>query len=481
MLEEIIKVRKEKREEFKKRGIEPYPEHISGKRELIGEVIKNFLKYQKRNKEITLCGRIFSIRDHKEIIFVDLKDFTGQIQLILKKDPLKLEDLDLFTKFFDIGDFLEAKGKVIYSKTKEKSLLVRDFKILAKSLRPLPKTWYGLEDTEERFRKRYLDLLMNESVKERFILRSEIINYLREFLNNLGFLEVETPILQNVYGGANARPFTTHLEYLDLPLYLRIAPELYLKRLIIGGYEKIYEIARCFRNEGIDREHNPEFTLLELYQAYSNREELMDLIEDLFKFLHKKLKKKCPDLSFWIKKKWPKVKYLDFIKKKTGLDINDDQKKWFQKAKELNLEVKESDDKFKIIETLFKYFRREIKEPTFIIDHPIQISPLAKRKSKESHLASRFQLIINGWELVNGFSELNDPLDQRERFLEQEKMKKKGDEEAHPKDEDFLEALEYGMPPTGGLGIGIDRLVAILTKAPSLKEVIFFPFMKPKK
>lgn len=480
MLEEIIKTRKEKIKELKKKGIEPYPEEISEKRILIKEVIENFTEYQKKKKEITLCGRIFAIRDHKEIIFVDLRDFAGKIQLIIKKDPLKKEDLDFFLKFFDIGDFIEVKGRVIESKTNEKSLLVKEFKLLTKSLRPLPKTWYGLEDIEERFRKRYLDLLINDSVKERFILRSEIINCIREFLNQRGFLEVETPILQNVYGGANARPFKTHLDYLNLPLYLRIAPELYLKRLIIGGYEKIYEFARCFRNEGIDREHNPEFTLLELYQAYSFKEELMNLIEDLFRFLSKKLNKKCPNLSLWAKKKWKRVKYLDFIKEKANLEYQSDKKEWLKKAKELKLEVNEKEEKFKIIETLFKYYRKEIKEPTFIIDHPIEISPLAKRKKQEPYLASRFQLIINGWELVNGFSELNDPIDQRERFLEQEKMKKGGDIEAHPKDEEFLEALEYGMPPTAGLGIGIDRLVAILTGAPSLKEVIFFPFMKPK-
>ncbi len=479
MLEEIIKVRKEKIKILREKGINPYPEKsrvdIS-----IGEVLRNFNYFFKKKKKLNIAGRIFAIRDHKEILFMDLRDMTGKIQLIFKKDDFSDEEMDEIRKFIDIGDFLNVKGIVIKSKTKEKSLLVKDYSLLAKSLRPLPKTWYGLEDTEERFRKRYLDLLMNEEVKERFFLRSEIISLIREFLNKLGFIEVETPVLQTVYGGATAHPFKTHLEYLNLPLYLRIAPELYLKRLVIGGMEKIYEIGRCFRNEGIDREHNPEFTLLELYQAYATREDLMILIEDLFLFLKKKLKKKIPKLAILTKGKWARKKYSDFLKEKTGLNREDAKEKWFKKAQELKVEIKESDPKGKIMESIFKKYRGEILKPTFIIDHPIDISPLAKRKEKEPEIASRFQLIIEGWELVNGFSELNDPIDQRERFLEQEKLKKIGDLEAHPKDEEFLEALEYGMPPTAGLGIGIDRLVALLTDAPSLKEVIFFPFMKPK-
>jgi lysyl-tRNA synthetase class 2 len=481
MLKDIINIRKQKIEELKKTGINPYPEKV--KRDFsISEILKNFNSFSKKGKKIYVVGRILALRDHKDIFFADICDMSGKIQIILKKDSLKNKALDFFRKFFDIGDFIEVKGKAVKSQTKEKSILVEEYRLIAKSLRPIPSVWYGLEDVEERFRKRYLDLLMNPEVKERFLLRSEIISLIREFLNNLGFIEVETPILQTVYGGANAQPFKTHLEYLNLDLYLRIAPELYLKRLIIGGFEKIYEIGRCFRNEGIDREHNPEFSLLELYSAYSSREDLMELIEDMFRFLAKKLRKKLLHLSDLFKRKWPRIKYEDFLKKKTGLGFDEDLDLWLKKARELEIELEKKDiKKEKIFELIFKKYRREIKEPTYIIDHPVEISPLAKRKEDSPNLVSRFQLIVNGWELVNGFSELNDPLDQRERFLKQEEMRQKGDLEAHPQDEEFLEALEYGMPPTAGLGIGIDRLVAVLTEAPSLKEVIFFPFMKPKK
>lgn len=479
MLEDIIKIRKQKLEELKKLGLDPYPEKVS--RDFsIEKVLKNFKKLSSSKKEVFLVGRILAIREHKEIIFGDLEDMSGKIQLIFKKDPLNIEEIDFIRKYLDIGDFIEVKGKAIKSQTKEKSILVKKFRIICKSLRPIPKIWYGLEDTEERFRKRYLDLLMNSDVKQRFLIRSKIINLIREFLNQLGFLEVETPILQTVYGGANAQPFKTHLNYLDIDLYLRIAPELYLKRLIVGGFEKIYEIGRCFRNEGIDREHNPEFTMLELYSAYSCKEDLMILVENLFKFLIKKLKKEIPSSQKFLKKAWKRIRYEDFLKKKTGLSFKNEIQDWLKKAEELNIDIEKNADNGKIWEAFFKKYRREIKDPTFVVDHPIEVSPLAKKKSENPQVVSRFQLIINGWELVNGFSELNDPLDQRERFKKQEEMRRKGDVEAHPKDEEFLEALEYGMPPTAGLGIGIDRLVAVLTEAPSLKEVIFFPFMKPK-
>ena len=479
MLEDIIQTRIQKIQELKKQGIDPFPEKVKRSFE-ISKALKDFSILSKKKKKIDLAGRIVAIRFHKNIIFVDLKDSTAKIQLIFKEDILSSQKLEFFNKYFDLGDFLGVKGVLIKSQTGEKSLLVYDYQMLAKSLRPIPKEWYGLEDAEERFRKRYLDLLVNDEVKQRFYLRSKIISLIREYFNSLGYLEVETPILQAVYGGANAKPFRSYLDYLSLPVYLRIAPELYLKRLLIGGMDKIYEIGKCFRNEGIDREHNPEFTMLELYSAYENREYLMKLLKGLFKFLEKNLKKEAPVLSKLVKEEWKIISLETFLKSKTGLTLKDSEEDWRQKAQELKIEIQGEESKEKIMDLVFKNFRGEIKKPTFIIDQPVILSPLAKKKSDNPDLTSRFQLIINGWELVNGFSELNDPLDQRERFDRQEQNRKKGDLEAHPRDTDFLLALEYGMPPAAGLGIGIDRLVAILTEAPSLKEVILFPFMKPK-
>jgi lysyl-tRNA synthetase class 2 len=344
----------------------------------------------------------------------------------------------------------------------------------------LPDIWYGLEDAEERFRRRYLDLLENETAKERFILRSKIISAIREFLDEKEYLEMETPILQPLYGGANAKPFITYLEALKMKIYLRIAPELYLKRLIVGGLENVYEIGKCFRNEGIDREHNPEFTILELYSAYQSREEAMKLVEDLFKFLARRFQKQSAAGKIFLQKVWKKIGYEDFLEKETGLTFKDKEEKWRQKAEAMEIKLEKGDSKEKIAEAIFKKLRAKIIEPTFIIDHPLAISPLAKKIKDDPNKTARFQLVVSGLELVNGFSELNDPRDQKNRFKEQAKMREKGDLEAHPQDLDYIEALEYGMPPTAGLGIGIDRLMAVFTEAPSLKEVILFPFMKPK-
>lgn len=480
MLDDLIKERLKKLEKLKEKGIDPYPEKT--KRQFsIDQALNNFPRWAKEKKKIILAGRIWAIRQHGGAIFVDIKDEKAKIQLLLKKDELGGEKMKFFEDFFDWGDFLEAQGVLFKTKKGEKTLLVQGFRLLAKSLRPLPDTWYGLEDAEERFRRRYLDLLENETVKKRFILRGKMISAIREFLNEKEFLEVETPILQPLYGGANANPFTTYLEALKMNLYLRIAPELYLKRLIVGGLENIYEIGKCFRNEGIDREHNPEFTMLELYSAYKTREEAMKLVEELFKFLAKRFQKESPSGKIFLRKKWEKVDYEDFLKKEIGLTFKDDKVKWQQKAKEMRIELNKDDSKEKISEAVFKKLRNKITEPTFIIDHPSAISPLAKRLQENPDKTARFQLIVSGLELVNGFSELNDPRDQKQRFEEQAAMREKGDLEAHPQDLDYIEALEYGMPPSAGLGIGIDRLAVIFTDAPSLKEVILFPFMKPRK
>ena len=480
MLDEIIKERIKKLKKLEKLGIDAYPEKT--KRQFsISQALDNFSSWSKNKKKIVLAGRILGIREHGGAVFADIMDQNNKIQLLFKKNELGEEKLKFFQDFFDLGDFIQTHGILFTTKKGEKTLLVKDFIILSKSLRPLPKTWYGLEDAEERFRRRYLDLIENENVKERFILRSKIIRAIREFLDKKDFLEVETPILQPLYGGANANPFVSYLEALKMKIYLRIAPELYLKRLVVGGLENIYEIGKCFRNEGMDREHNPEFTILELYSAYKSREEAMSLVEELIKSLARQFEKECPESKIFLTKTWPKIGYEDFLKKEINLNFKNTKEQWFEKAKSMKIKINKNDSKEKIAEAIFKKLRSKLITPTFIIDHPTAISPLAKKKQDDKEKTSRFQLIAAGSELINGFSELNDPRDQKERFLEQVKMRKKGDSEAHPLDTDYIEALEYGLPPTAGLGIGIDRLITVFTKAPSLKEVIFFPFMKPKK
>ncbi len=480
MLDEIIKERIKKLKKLEKLGIDAYPEKT--KRQFsISQALDNFSSWSKNKKKIVLAGRILGIREHGGAVFADIMDQNNKIQLLFKKNELGEEKLKFFQDFFDLGDFIQTQGILFTTKKGEKTLLVKDFIILSKSLRPLPKTWYGLEDAEERFRRRYLDLIENENVKERFILRSKIIRAIREFLDKKDFLEVETPILQPLYGGANANPFVSYLEALKMKIYLRIAPELYLKRLVVGGLENIYEIGKCFRNEGMDREHNPEFTILELYSAYKSREEAMSLVEELSKSLARQFKKECPESKIFLTKTWPKIGYEDFLKEEINLNFKNTQEQWLEKAKSMKIKINKNDSKEKIAEAIFKKLRSKLITPTFIIDHPTAISPLAKKKQDDVEKTSRFQLIAAGSELINGFSELNDPRDQKERFLDQVKMRKKGDSEAHPLDIDYIEALEYGLPPTAGLGIGIDRLITVFTKAPSLKEVIFFPFMKPKK
>lgn len=480
MLNEIIKERIKKLKKLEKLGIDAYPEKT--KRQFsISQALDNFSSWSKNKKKIVLAGRILGIREHGGAVFADIMDQDNKIQLLFKKNELGEEKLKFFQDFFDLGDFIQTQGILFTTKKGEKTLLVKDFNMLSKSLRPLPKTWYGLEDAEERFRRRYLDLIENENVKERFILRSKIIRAIREFLDKKDFLEVETPILQPLYGGANANPFVSYLEALKMKIYLRIAPELYLKRLVVGGLENIYEIGKCFRNEGMDREHNPEFTILELYSAYKSREEAMSLVEELIKSLARQFKKECPESKIFLTKTWPKIGYEDFLKKEINLNFKNTQEQWLEKAKSMKIKINKNDSKEKIAEAIFKKLRSKLITPTFIIDHPTAISPLAKKKQDDKEKTSRFQLIAAGSELINGFSELNDPRDQKERFLDQVKMRKKGDSEAHPLDTDYIEALEYGLPPTAGLGIGIDRLITVFTKAPSLKEVIFFPFMKPKK
>jgi len=387
---------------------------------------------------------------------------------------------------FDIGDFIELRGVLFETKKKEKTIKIRDYNILAKSLRPLPEKWHGLKDIEERYRKRYLDLIFNEEVKEKFLKRAEIIKNIREFLQNQGFVEVETPVLQPIYGGARARPFKTHLNALDIDLYLRISPELYLKRLLVGGFEKVYEIGKCFRNEGIDKHHNPDFTMLEFYWAYADYKQLMTLTEKLFVFVLRKVFGKT-EIEYEGRKikfdpPWQRIEFLDLLEKYADVKFEElNQESLFKKALQFGLKVKKEMPKAEIADEIYKkYCRPQIIQPTFIIHHPIGFQPLAKQLRKHPERLANFQLVVAGFELINAFSELNDPIEQKKRFEEQEKLHKKGLEESQRMDKDFIEALEYGMPPAAGFGMGLDRLVALLTNSHSLREVILFPTMKPK-
>ncbi len=443
MLKDIIEVRKKKLSLIKKTGFNPYPAKTQITHNVIS-LLSDFNSLSKSKKKVWLAGRILSLRDIGSLVFMDVYDGTGKIQIVLSKKNLK--DFNFLKEVIDIGDFLEVGGQVFKTKKGEKSVEAFFAKIIVKSLKPLPSVWHGLKDTEDRFRKRYLDMIFNPEVKEIITLRSKIIRDLREKLWFEGFTEVETPILQPIPGGALARPFITHYNALNEDVYLRIAPELYLKRLLVGGFNKIFEIGRVFRNEGISKEHNPEFTMLELYWTYQDYEGLM-------KFTERLLKKFIPG-------PYQKITYSDLIKKYAGQDVK-------------------KIDPDKIDEIFKKKVRPKIKTPTFVIKHPKVISPLAKSSEEDSELADRFHLIVDGMEVVNAFSELNDPIDQRERMEEQENLYRAGNLEASRLDNEFLEALEYGMPPAAGLGLGVDRLIALLTKKP-VKETIIFPTLKQK-
>lgn len=444
-LEDIREGRIKKLEKIKSWGKNPYPAKVR-RTHLVGEVLGKFDSFAKPKKKVRMAGRLMAKREHGGSAFFDLQDESGTIQIYFKKDVLG-GDYEKAVEVLDIGDFLEAEGRLFKTKKGEKTVEVSDWAILVKSLRPLPEKWHGLQDVEERFRKRYLDLLMNPEVKDKFDKRSALIWALRTELARQGFMEVETPMLQALPGGARARPFTTHHNALDTDFYLRVSPELYLKRLLAGGYEKIFEIGKNFRNEGIDHDHNPEFTMLELYWAYQDYKGLMV-------FAEKMLKK-------WIPGPWETMTFAEAVKKLAGKD-------WRSIPKD-DLEV-----------FYKKELRPKIQKPTFIIDYPESIMQLAKIKSDAPDLTESFQLLVQGTELVKGFSELNDPIFQRQQMERQDALYRSGDEEATRLDEDFLEALEYGMPPAAGLGIGIDRLAMLATDTKNVKEVVLFPTMRSR-
>lgn len=473
-LEELKKIRLQKLAEIKKLDIDPYPARTSRKQSVIKALTM-------MGKSVMIAGRIMGIRGHGGIQFFDLNDESGKIQLVFKKDQLKTNDQKLLA-LLDIGDFLAAQGKVFKTKAGEVSIEVTDLQLLTKAIRPLPSIWHGLKDVEERYRQRYVDLAINAEVKKIFYLRTKVLRTIREFLDNNGFLEVETPILQPMYGGASARPFVTHHNALNCDLYLRISDELYLKRLIVGGFEKVYEVSKDFRNEGIDRVHNPEFTQVEFYWAYGDYEDLMKLTEEL---IAKILKNDLGDIKINFKFPIPRITFRNLLLKEVGIDIDkiDSEKDLLSeiKKKKIKIDLKRVIGLGGIFDKLYKEkIRPKIIEPTFVIDYPASMIALAKRKEDNPKQIASFQLLANGFELIKAYNELNDPIDQKERWLETEKLSKKGDEAAERLDEDYIRALEYGMPPTAGWGMGIDRLVSVLTGLP-IKEVILFPTLKPEK
>lgn len=473
-IDEIREGRLRKLESLRERGIDPYPvdSHYD---KTLAEAKAGF----KEGDSLTLVGRIVGKRGQGKIIFFDLFDGTEKMQALLKRgEPTKEEDFDIFEECFDIGDFAEVRGTLFTTKQGEKTVLVETLRMLAKSLRPLPEKWHGLQDVEERFRKRYLDLLSNEETRARFITRAKIVEAVRRTLEESGFIEMETPALQPLYGGASAEPFVTHHNALDIDLYLRISDELYLKRLLVGGFPKVYEIARDFRNEGIDATHNPEFTMLEFYEAYSDAKKQRAFVEEMMKRVGKAIGSNIFEGEFRIER------YADAIAKYTSLKspLTASHGELVEEAERLGADVDPRASEVKILDSIFKKaVRPNLVDPTFLIDYPLDYLPLTKRKPGEEKIVDAFQFYCGGFELVKAFSELNDPLDQRERFEKQEKVMDKGEKDAQPLDEEFLEAMEYGMPPAGGVGIGIDRLTMLLTGVSNIKEVILFPTLKPRK
>lgn len=484
-LEELRNERIEKLKKLQDKGINPYPVSVSCD-ETLADIHKNFDKLLSKKKELCVCGRILAIREHGGSVFVDIHDGTEKLQVYLKKDEIGEESFNLFLDTIDIGDFIDATGELFVTKKEEASLKASKWRIVSKSLRPLPDKWHGLSDVEERFRKRYLDILMDEEVKNRFIFRSLIIREIRNYLDDKNFLEVETPMLQPLPGGATAKPFKTHHNALDMELYLRIAPELYLKELLVAGFKKVYELGRNFRNEGIDVTHNPEFTSIEVYEAYSTPKEQMELIEELFKNVIKQVTGNFSIEHDGTTIDFSKFEHMTFaaLMKKYAL-INESEfnnrEELVKKAAQFNLKIEDFEGPEKILDAIYKKVARpKLTNPTFITDYPAAFSPLAKRKDGNPELIDRFQLIAGGFELVNGFSELNNPLEQEERFKEQEEKRTAGDEEAQKKDEEYITAMEYGMPPATGWAIGIDRLVMLLTDTKNIREVIIFPTLRPK-
>lgn len=487
-INELIEQRIKKLADLREAGIEPFggtyaaEDHASALHDTCRTLTKEAL--EERSVTCSLAGRIVALRDFGKAAFAHIQDETGKMQIYFKKDILG--DRFRLLKKLDIGDIIGLKGKLFRTKTNELTAEVEDFMILTKALRPLPEKWHGLKDIETRYRQRYVDLIVNPEVRQVFVKKSMLIKAIRDFLESKGFIEVETPMMQPIPGGATARPFKTHHNALGVDLFLRIAPELYLKRLLVGGYERVYELNRNFRNEGISTKHNPEFTMLEFYIAYRDYNFLMSLTEELIVSVAKKLLGtlhiQYEDQMIDLTPPWPRVPMLDaLVKNGVPPEVLQDREKALAWGKENGIALEKGAALGKILDEIFKEkVEPGLIRPTFVIDHPVELSPLAKRKTDNHNLVERFELFIAAREIANAFSELNDPMDQKQRFYAQVEAKTRGDEEAHSMDEDFIRALEYGMPPAAGEGIGIDRLVMLLTNSPSIRDVILFPQLKPE-
>lgn len=492
-------LRRQSLEELRKLGIEPYPADLYDVNVTAADIHKNFPEDNNLYQEVSIAGRIMQRRIMGAASFTEIQDATGKIQLYFRRDEICKGDNKtmyniVFKRLLDIGDIIGVKGYVFITKMGEITIHVKEFKLLSKSLKVLPvvkekedKTWDAFTDPEQRYRQRYLDLIVNPQVKDVFVKRAKLVNSMRSYLNEKAYLEVETPILQPLYGGAAARPFKTFHNTLDMTLYLRIANELYLKRLIVGGYDGVYEFSKDFRNEGMSRFHNPEFTQMELYVAYKDYDWMMGLVEEMVEKIaldmHSATKVQVGEKEIDFKRPWKRITMYDAIKEYTTIDISEmNEKELVEVAKNVGVDVDESMGKGKLIDEIFgETVEPNLIQPTFITDYPVEMSPLAKKHRSKEGLVERFEAICNGKEICNAFSELNDPIDQRSRFEEQLELGKRGDDESMVLDEDFLRALEYGMPPTAGLGIGIDRLSMILTNQPSIQDVLFFPQMRPEK
>ena len=483
-MNKLMQIRREKLEELQKEGKNPFEITKFDRTNTAGEIKANYEKFE--NKDVTVAGRIIAKRIMGKASFCTIQDSDEKIQSYVSINDLGEESYKAF-KTWDIGDIIGITGFVFKTRTEEISVHAKEVKLLSKSLRPLPEKFHGLKDVDLRYRQRYVDLIMNPEVKETFIKRSRIISKIRNILDEKGYLEVETPVLNTLSGGATARPFITHHNTLGIPMYLRIATELNLKRLIVGGYDKVYEMGRIFRNEGMDIRHNPEFTTIELYAAYENYHDMMDITEEIFQKCAIEVcgttKVTYQGVEVELGGKWKRISMIDSIKEVTGIDFNkiNSNEEAIALAKERKIEIPSGKETRGHIISLFfdEYVEKTIVQPTFIYDYPVEISPLAKKSPKDPRLTERFEAFICGREYGNAFSELNDPIDQYERFKEEIAARENGDEEAGMMDEDFVQALEYGMPPTGGLGLGIDRLVMLLTDSVSIRDVLLFPTMKP--
>ena len=482
-LSEVLQVRRDKLANLQEMGRDPFKESRYDRTHYSVQVKEGFEALE--GETVKIAGRMMSKRIQGKAGFIDIQDAEGRIQSYVRKDRLGDEEYTIF-KTYDIGDIVGIEGEVFITKRGEISVKADKVTLLSKSLQILPEKYHGLKDQELRYRQRYVDLIVNPEVKDAFITRTKALKALRSYLDERGFLEVETPILNTIAGGANARPFITHHNTLHIPMYLRIANELYLKRLIVGGFDKVYEMGRMFRNEGMDMKHNPEYTAIELYQAYADYTDMMEITENLIAHMAEvatgstKIVYQGKEIDF--KPPWRRMTMIDCVKELSGVDFNEinTDEEAIAIAKEKGIEIKPGMRRGEIIAEFFEEFGEDkLVQPTFITQHPVEISPLSKRNNEDPRLTDRFEAFANGWELANAFSELNDPIDQKGRFMDQLRKKELGDDEACDMDEDFLNALEVGLPPTGGLGIGIDRVIMLLTDSSSIRDVLLFPTMKP--